>query len=273
MSGEPEGGVHRLLDMVVEEVSLVDRAANQRRFLVVKRDSMAKTKDEEKPEDTEKADDDAAAGELDGALQAAITALESLSAIVELLSAGGSADDTRLATLATELRQVTEQIGSMGADEPTEVEGTDDADAEAEPAPAAAEKGKNPPGPDDEEDGKPRRTRGKADATSKARPAKKPPSKPTTDDGEDVEPASKSNPLEQALEKLTNSVCKLTETVQQQQERLGRVEKQFGMPNSSQAPETPVSKTKSDDSVGWPLDLNKPLDRESVDKSLSFHDL
>ena len=29
--------VHRLLDMVVEEVSLVDRAANQHRFLIVKR--------------------------------------------------------------------------------------------------------------------------------------------------------------------------------------------------------------------------------------------
>ena len=43
-----EGGVHRLLDMLVEEVSLVDRAANKRRFLVVKRESeMAKKKTEE----------------------------------------------------------------------------------------------------------------------------------------------------------------------------------------------------------------------------------
>ncbi len=25
--------------------------------------------------------------------------------------------------------------------------------------------------------------------------------------------------------------------------------------------------------VGWPLDLNKPKDRESVDKAISFHDL
>jgi hypothetical protein len=32
-----EGGVHRLRDIVVEEVSLVDRAANKRRFIVVKR--------------------------------------------------------------------------------------------------------------------------------------------------------------------------------------------------------------------------------------------
>jgi len=31
-----QGDVHRLRDIVVEEVSLVDRAANKRRFLIVK---------------------------------------------------------------------------------------------------------------------------------------------------------------------------------------------------------------------------------------------
>jgi hypothetical protein len=36
---EGESGVHRLRDIVVEEVSLVDRAANKRRFLLVKRSS------------------------------------------------------------------------------------------------------------------------------------------------------------------------------------------------------------------------------------------
>lgn len=36
---DEESGVHRLRDIVVEEVSLVDRAANKRRFLVVKRSS------------------------------------------------------------------------------------------------------------------------------------------------------------------------------------------------------------------------------------------
>lgn len=41
--GEDGNGVHRLLGMVVGEVSLVDRAANKRKFLVVKRDGMATT--------------------------------------------------------------------------------------------------------------------------------------------------------------------------------------------------------------------------------------
>ena len=46
--GPPQGGVHRLLDMLVEEVSLVDRAANKRRFLVVKREpEMPKKKTED----------------------------------------------------------------------------------------------------------------------------------------------------------------------------------------------------------------------------------
>ncbi len=44
---EDENDVHRLRDMVVEEVSLVDRAANKRKFLVVKRRTdMAKAADE-----------------------------------------------------------------------------------------------------------------------------------------------------------------------------------------------------------------------------------
>ena len=53
--------------------------------------------------------------------------------------------------------------------------------------------------------------------------------------------------------------------------QLGRVEKQFGLPNSAASAER-VSKATVED-VGWPLDLNKPKDRESVDKAISFHDL
>jgi hypothetical protein len=63
----------------------------------------------------------------------------------------------------------------------------------------------------------------------------------------------------------------LSETVKEQQQRLGRVEKQFGMPNSAapaeHVPAAPAAQ------VGWPLDLNQPKDRESVDKAISFHDL
>lgn len=139
MSDETEGGVHRLLDMVVEEVSLVDRAANQRRFLVVKRDDMAKKTETEKAEGTEEGRD------LSGALQAAVDALESLSAIVELLGSGEAADDSRLATLASELRQVAEQISTEEPAEVDEIEGGE-TEAEETPGPAAAEKASLLPG-------------------------------------------------------------------------------------------------------------------------------
>lgn len=46
-------GVHRLRDIVVEEVSLVDRAANKRRFLLVKRSSQMA--DDGKPKGTSSA--------------------------------------------------------------------------------------------------------------------------------------------------------------------------------------------------------------------------
>lgn len=60
--GDEDDGTHRLRDIVVEEVSLVDRAANKRRFLVVKRSGdMA---DDDKHDD-EKDEREAAGGRRD----------------------------------------------------------------------------------------------------------------------------------------------------------------------------------------------------------------
>ena len=93
----------------------------------------------------------------------------------------------------------------------------------------------------------------------------------------DAEPA----PTEAAAklpEELTTTLAAMGEsfravadTVKEQQQRLARVEKQFGLPNSSQSPES-VHKAAPEE-VGWPMDLNNPMDRESVDKAVSFHDL
>mgnify|MGYP001770030280 CR=1 FL=1 len=145
-------GVHRLIDMVVEEVSLVDRAANKHRFLIVKRnDAMADettpavtatTNSESSTDPTVK---EAALALADGSpLGAAVAALESLTAIVELLgSLGADRSDTRLAALAQQLRATAEQIlertgfgaadaSSGSADNGDASEETDAAD-EAEP--------------------------------------------------------------------------------------------------------------------------------------------
>jgi len=104
-----------------------------------------------------------------------------------------------------------------------------------------------------------------AELTAKVPSAKAEPNEPAP------APATTTPNVTESLAKLADSFRSLSETVKEQQQRLGRVEKQFGLPNSA-APAERVSKATVED-VGWPLDLNKPKDRESVDKAISFHDL
>jgi hypothetical protein len=73
--------------------------------------------------------------------------------------------------------------------------------------------------------------------------------------------------LAQVLETLRS----LTDGMREQGQRLGRLEKNVGLPNSRSAPERP-SRRDGEEDEGWPLDMNRPLDRASVDKSVSFHD-
>jgi uncharacterized membrane protein YccC len=84
-------------------------------------------------------------------------------------------------------------------------------------------------------------------------------------------PAAQPSALEATVEKLAQSVAALAHTVDEQSQRLGRVEKQFGTPASAPFEERPARPKAP--AVGWPLDLNKPMDRESVDKSVSFHSI
>jgi hypothetical protein len=61
------------------------------------------------------------------------------------------------------------------------------------------------------------------------------------------------------------------DAVKKQQQRLARLEKQYGLPNSLPSGESRASLYDEDES--WPRDLNAPVDRDSVDKSVSFHDV
>ena len=233
-------GVHRLVDMVVEEVSLVDRAANLRRFLIVKRDdSMDDT------EDTTKADVPA-----DSPLGMALAALESLTDIVELLGSDVDDADPRIAALAEQLRTTGEQLLSQaGLSEEEDGDETEKSRSVADnlvatkAAVARLRRGKKP-APRDE------------DA----------PEDEAKDDTKKVDLA----PITDGLAKLNDAFKALSESVTAQAQRLGRVEKQFGLPNSAPPPE-PVTKSQPEE-VGWPMDLNKPMDRESVDKAVSFHE-
>ncbi|NOK04673.1 MULTISPECIES: hypothetical protein [Myxococcus] len=216
--------VHRLVDMVVEEVSLVDRAANKHRFLLVKRDGDTM---HDAPQDTAPAEDDSHATSdtskaEDTLLAAAQQALEAVTALVEALTSADGADSVRVVEVAQHLRALADALEDEDEDEDVEARAK-----AANPAP--------PPQP--------------------AVPA----------------PGPDASVVMEGLTKLTDAVRALEGSVKEQHQRLGRVEKQFGLPNSSAPAERPPKPAVED--VGWPLDLNKPLNRESVDKALSFHDV
>jgi len=267
MTDEAHGadGVHRLVDMVVEEVSLVDRAANRHRFLLVKRDDAM---DDDKTQNTINATPVTPAAKLDDttALDAALTALESLTALVELLGElGADQADERLAGLAEELRSVAEQI--LGEDDSENVEAR---------ATAKSERAKPPTNFAGNITAVKRALARLAELARKMpaaktdKPAELLPPPPPSPAATQPTPNVTTPSVTESLAKLADSVRSLSEVVKEQQQRLGRVEKQFGLPNSA-APAEHVSKATVED-VGWPLDLNQPKDRQSVDKAISFHD-
>ncbi|NOJ92299.1 hypothetical protein HMI51_05000 [Corallococcus coralloides] len=218
--------VHRLIDMVVEEVSLVDRAANKHRFLLVKRDGDTM---HDAPQDTAPAEGDShstsdTSKAEDALLTAAQQALEAVTALVEALASTDGIDSVRVVEVAQHLRALADVL--------------EDEDE------------------DDEEDVAARAKAGSPTPT----PQPAPPA-----------PSPDTSGVMEGLTKLTDAVRALEGSVKEQHQRLGRVEKQFGLPNSSAPAERPPKPPVED--VGWPLDLNKPLNRESVDKALSFHDV
>jgi len=89
----------------------------------------------------------------------------------------------------------------------------------------------------------------------------------------DTDPAPPPTPeveerLNTQLQELHFSVRALGDSIRDQGLRLNRLEKAAPLPNS-RAAERP---TTARDEDGWPLDMNRPLDRARVDKAVSFHD-
>ena len=279
--------VHRLLDMVVEEVSLVDRAANQHRFLIVKRsepmdqDTAAAADATETPRDTEPAppdtdetvvdlnelpDDDADAdadglstaeesGRPASALEVAAKALEDITAAVEALSSAPAVEvRARVSELAKDLQVAAERLGVEAGVEDT-----------APPAvPAANESAAG-------FDTVVTSVRSLLERVSQTLDAAKSAGAPQPTIKTD-NPEAPSPDVAGKLEEVVTALRSLGETVKAQQQRLARMEKRFGLPNSAPIGERPTrAEDKAD--VGWPLDLNRSLDRESVDKAISFHDV
>jgi len=286
MSTAKQDDIHRLLDIVVEEVSLVDRAANKHRFLIVKRsDPMeenhadkAKTPDGEaaqtaKQTPPEKPAPEAVAEKADGApdespmLDAAVEALERLTETVETLGALADGDAReKIAALAAELRSLADRLAESAGAEPTAAPASDDADlgvaiesvrATLQRVGSLLDASKATKAKSEADDEPPK---------DKTKTEKRDPAA-----GDDAGAPAQDDPLRKDLAGLADSVRKLVDALKDQAQRLSKLEKRFGLPNS--APVREDHNRPEYEDVGWPMDLNRPFDRESVDKAVSFHDL
>lgn len=132
-----DGMIHELKDIVVEEVSLVDRAANKRRFLVVKRDNTmkeVKTDEQGNLTTTENAEGGAGSVSVQEVLTKAVSELSHLHNIFEAgFTAEGSEEleplkkeaEQLVSSLATLLgiEKVAEPVASEASDTKPDVEG------------------------------------------------------------------------------------------------------------------------------------------------------
>jgi hypothetical protein len=281
--------VHRLLDIVVEEVSLVDRAANKRRFLIVKRsnpmeenrsdnlsnpDGQQACAEKQAPDEEQApAASDTEESPPDGTmLEAAVQALERLTETVEALGALGDGDTRlKIGEIAAELRALADRLAQAAGIEPvpapeTSTESGDLAlviesvRATLQQVGSLIDATKAAP-----QKAKPKAEALEADDTEKDKADKRDP----TTENTSARP-SQEDVLGKNLAGLADSVKKLAETTKEQAQRLSKLEKSFGLPNCAPAEQSRPNAGKTE--VNWPLDLNRPLDRQSVDKSLSFHD-
>jgi len=256
---EPQ--THRLTDIEVHEVSVVDRPANQRKFLVVKHDT-SKAPEGKVPamKLTAKAKADLAAvvkglqdatagvaksieaAEVADAAETPKELTDALAAIVKLASvnappdpedavtkAGRKLSQARQEKLRTGVTALVELLSEVS--DPVEEE----TPTEVTPSFAATAKGKTPPPP--------------------------PPAAPV------VDPA-----IVATLKEMSGTLATLTKAVGIQKER---IDKMGGSPaatsqQQSVATEKARVDAERDQEVSWPLDMNRPITRASTPVEKSF---
>lgn len=235
-TSERAEGVHRLVDMVVEEVSLVDRAANKRRFLIVKR--RQKMADEGTPAPDEAPGRDNAAG---GA------------------AAGGTVTPEAMAAMTEAFAALTELVTTTVAEK-------------AFPPKKPPEGDEEPGDEEDEEDDDEQRRKAAESVKALLGQVKAALARLQTAVTAPAQKRAPEDPVLAKLEAIGLSLGKIEAQLKEQDGRLGKVEKNVGLPASRTPEGKGKGDTDDDNDVSWPMDLNAPMDRSSVDKSLSFHD-
>jgi hypothetical protein len=290
---EDEPKVHRLVDIVVEEVSLVDRAANQHRFLIVKRSDMAgpnlnegdgtntAAQDPAAPMDGGEHSAPATPAATDGEAMrvAALAALETLTAAVELLGETQEEDTTSLAEIARELCAVAQQLADAAGIDTRKGKGKKRPEGAASGSgDDAADPGgsSNADDPEAGQDAAPARRRG---AQRKVDDALKSVRELLGQVKERLASVAKSGSTSSTMatppgvDGLAKSIAGLADAFKEQGQRIGKLEKRFGLPNSAPTAEPSRRADAEDDDASWPLNMNRPLDRENVGKDVSFHQI
>jgi hypothetical protein len=305
-----ERAVTRLLDMEVEEVSLVDRAANKRRFLIVKRSNTAMAKKKgtaqnaqndtddqdlaaadggggDDTPDSDDADDglagadaadagdagdadDGGAGAGDPAAAPASQAAGDAGATAAAAAGDGATADA--ATLTKAVLQMTEAVQELATVVDAVSQRVDSIEKAARKKPAAAAGATSDDDTDDLDDADddeptpPRKRTRKASpvtqALTKVRSSfgVKPPAKPGDENF---------SAITKMLQGISTDVGTIKTGLAEQKSRIHRLEKQTGLPSS--LPADGNSGKRKTGTVSWPLDLNSPVDRDSVSKDVSFH--
>lgn len=303
MAKEKES-VDRLTDIVVEEVSLVDRAANKRRFLLLKRDSeMAKVQeilqDEKGDLSAAPAADqtgDAVKDHLEKnnsistttkteILQGLSTALEKMIGIVDAVKQipEGNDDETDQlpAEIAEQLGGTIELLKNMGSkfvvqDQEQSEDKTEKSEQQAQESSDNKEVAKE----SDANDQLAQLVAKLSDVVSaltatktaekSEQPAQEP--QPTVEDNQQKNTDETVSILDQHLAKalagVNTTVGQLASIVKSQQEALDKLGDQVAPSNS-----LPVEKSEQEieiEDVSWPLDLNRPINPTTVQKSRWF---
>lgn len=293
--------VQRLLDMDVQEVSLVDSAANQRQFLIVKRKDMKKG-NESNVIDTVSSqasltESSASEASAENSSKTAESGLEFPSG--EALSEGvqGKLDFSEVSDNEEDSQEtaVSSQTSLVWATEALEalgqaIEKLDSEAQEGETQKPVLELARGL-------QGLAARVEGMGQAGLAVEPKVSPVSiilnsvretlqrieqglqsmaDPKVSPSKEVSEVTQlktraSRQLETSLETILRQLGGIREILKDQQRRLTRVEKRFGLPNSSPVGEVP--RTQPPEEMGWPLDLNRPQDRDHVEKIISFHDI
>lgn len=271
--------VYELTDMVVQEVSLVDRAANKRRFLTIKRDNTMK---EVKPDGTgnfvveEQAVNttDSPAIVLskqvkDDALTALTSALEKGMVLAERLSTAEEAEEGDLpADVVLTLNDMINAFASLAPAEKAETP-AEEATSEEDQTEKADES--------DAEEDKPSREKELRNALAaitreldklnsrKAKPEKESPE------------AAKEEKTEKSVAnddtaKLAAELEALKDVVRTQKAELSQLSKSRGVSNSVPVDMGTELEKADDKPCGWPLDMNKSTMRGAVKKEHSFYE-